>query len=465
MSAQRRIPLASVVITAAAAAAVSPVLFTTLRAPEPAERTAPAPAASAPPVAGVVDELTLVGPARLLTPSDLSAGARVMVRSPARGTITLSVAGRTCTSAAELPAGRGTLSVRCTLTPEPDQIHGLSGSVTVVLERSEAGRPLRATRTAQRSLAVDDGAPLSSTDAKERWTTLATVLRDRADGLRQPEGGSAAAASAVWREAQRSGWSSAATRARVRALTATAKPGGGYGLDAAWDAYDDGTANPASTAYTLTTTGHVGWVLLEAYTHHALPQADLHATIDAVLAMPRLNGGTCIAYSDAPNDADQGCVYHVTHGAAAFLTQARALTGHRSADIDALLRLLRTTLTEGYDPATGYWAGMTGQSAPQDMARQVSTARSVDVVDPGFGAVSRMMTLPWWRHPGAAAQTPASVAAAMLAVAKDCRYTRSPAVLLAAEGARGSGATAFEVQSMSAVADVIERECFSGEGG
>ncbi|MBK8076059.1 MAG: hypothetical protein IPK24_10920 [Kineosporiaceae bacterium] len=65
---------------------------------------------------------------------------------------------------------------------------------------------------------------------------------------------------------------------------------GGYGLGTAWDAFGDGTRNPASTTYTVTTAGHVGWVLLEARKNDADGGA-LNGAIDALLAMPRLDQG------------------------------------------------------------------------------------------------------------------------------------------------------------------------------
>lgn len=461
MTAHRGIPLASLAITVAAAAAVSPVLFTALDSAAWAERVPPGAAPSAASAAGTVASLTLTGPARLLTPSTVTAGAVVLAPERAQGTITVTIAGRTCTSASEVPTGRSTLSVACAVSPTAAQIPAIPATVTATLERSEAGRPRRTIRTAQRSVALDDGADVPYAEAKSRWTALGASLRAEAGDTSEAMFGSAYLASMVWREAQTSGWRSPATQARIEDLLASRKAGGGYGLDTAWDAYSDGTTNPATTTYTVTTAGHVGWVLLEAYKNKALPRGGLSSAVDALLDMPRGNGGTCFAYSNAPGDADQPCVYNVTHGATAFLVQVRRVTTYRAAEIDALVHVMRSKLGEGYDPATGYWVYLAGDTTAQDVSHQVYTAKSVDVVDPAFGAVGRMMALPWWRHPAGMTQSRPALASAMMDVAKDCRYARSPAVLVAAERGLASGAASFTVMGMSALADEIQQKCFS----
>ena len=178
-----------------------------------------------------------------------------------------------------------------------------------------------------------------------------------------------------------------------------------------------------------------------------------------MLDMPRLNGGTCFAYSNSTQDAGLPCVYNVSHGAAAFLAQVRELTSYRAADIDRVLLALRSRLADGYNPATGYWAYLAGSTKAQDVSHQVYTAKSVDIVDPSFHAVDRMMALPWWRQPGGTTQSASALASAMMDVAKDCRYARSPAVLLAAERALDTGAPSFTVLGMAAVADEIVGTC------
>jgi hypothetical protein len=456
--------LASLAVTVATATVICPVVVAVAAAPAWAERIPPGPAPSASGAlapAGTVQSLALTGPARLMSPSTVTASAVVDVPGRTRATITVTVAGRSCASSAVAPTGRTRLSVGCALTPTAAEIPALPGTVVVSLDRVEAGRALHTRVTAKRSVTLDDGPDRPYAEAKARWTALAVALRAEAGGISESFFGSADLAGMVWREAQTSGWSSPATQGLITNLLAGRKATGGYGLDAAWDAYGDGTTNPAGTTYTVTTAGHVGWVLLEAYKNRALPAGGLESAVDAVLAMPRLSGGTCIAYSNSPNDSAKPCVYNVTHGAAAFLVQVRGLSDHRAGEIDALVQTLRSRLTDGYDPATGYWVYKAGDTKGQEISHQVYTADSVEVVDPAFGAIARMMVLPWWRHPGGAAPPRVSLASAMMSIARDCRYARSPAVLVAGERGLGSGAPSFKVLGMSAVADEIQQKCFS----
>jgi hypothetical protein len=476
MSPRRRIPFSAVAVTAAATVAVSPVVMAALITPAWAERVPPGLSrpgtAQAPtPSAGTVVTIRLAGPARLDTPSTLTARAVVDVSAPTRGTIRISALGRTCRAADTLAAGRTTLRVTCRVSPTAKQIPAMTAGVDVRLERVVSGRVATTVRTARASLPLDDGEPLEATRAAARWRAVAARYRAAARGATTASTGAALAqaasrttaadaASLVWEEAQSSGWRSAATKSRIAALLATRTSTGGYGLSAAWDAYGDGTVNPAGTTYTVTTAGHVGWVLIEAAKNAALPAGALESAVDAVLAIPRVNGGTCLAYSDSPHDAAKPCVYNVSHGAAAFLVQVRRLTDHRAAEVDALVSALRSKLTSGYDPVTGYWQYMAGAGKAQDISHQVYTAKSVDIVDPGFGAVRRMMALPWWRQPRGTSQTRVALASAMLDIAKDCDYARSPAVLLAVERGSGEGAPVFTRLGMADVADEIVDRCF-----
>jgi len=484
----------------AAAAAVSPLLFAGLIAPAWAERVpggaspgaggaagGSAPATSAAGAgggqaaagtalgqAGVVESTSLAGPARLQTPSRILARAVVLVPARSQASIAVRVSGRACSASATIPAGRSTLSVACQATAMAVAVPALGADVVVRLDRVDNGVVRHTVHTGHPTLALDDGAALAPAVAAARWRALAARLGTPAAAAAPTTAtaltattaattsrtGAADAASLVWDVARRTGWRSAATRAAIADLLARRKPGGGYGLETAWDAYGDGTVNPASTTYTVTTAGHVGWVLLEARKNGALPDGALESAIDAVLAMPRLEGGTCLAYSNARPDATAPCVFNVSHGAAAFLVQARGLSDHRAAQVDRLVATLRSGFTRGYDPATGYWRYKVGDTAAQDISHQIYTARSVDVVDPGFHAVQRMMARPWWRQPNGTRQSATALASAMMDLAKDCGYARSPAVLLAAERGAAGGAPAYTRLGMAAVADQIVRTCF-----
>lgn len=465
MSRRRFPPLFATVVATAAAVVVSPLLAAPLMAPawaEPLpdgmERTAGS--------AGSVGSVWVTGAARLDTPATVGVAASVVVPARTQASIVVRLAGRTCRSSTAVPRGRSTVRAACTVTVGASAIPSASAAVTVTLDRVVAGERSRTSRGLTRSVAVDDGAPVAQDEAGRRWRELAAALHAQAGGSAVTAQAtslysSADLASRVWQQARSSGWSSTATRGLLADLLAGRKADGGYGLAAAWDAYGDGTVNPAATTYTVTTAGHVGWLLLEAAKAGVLPADGLTSAIDALLGMPRLNGGTCFAYSNSAHDRAEPCVYNVSHGAAAFLTQARELTDHRAAEVEAVLGAVRSRLTDGYDPATGYWVYMAGSRTAQDVSHQVYTAKSVDVVDPTFHAVDRMMALPWWRQPGGMSQTPAALGSAMMDVAKDCTYARSPAVLLAAQRALGSRPPAFTLLGMAAVADEIVGSCFS----
>lgn len=461
--------------TAAAALVIVAAGSSVALAPPSSARTA----GTTPGSAGVIEAAVLYGTPRLGARSTVTAMAFVRVPRATQGSISLTLGRQTCTGRGVVPAGRSRLSVVCAATPAAATVPALAGAVRVTLDRVDAGRIKRSTRTGRPSLALSDGPALADQVAAARWSAVVARLRAaaapaattaRAATTVRAQGAgyvtaaaftptAANAAAQVWQQAQASGWHSASTTAALATLRRLRTASGGYGLGTAWDAFGDGTRNPASTTYTVTTAGHVGWVLLEARKNDADGGA-LNGAIDALLAMPRLDQGRCLAYSNSRYDRAKPCVYNVSHGAAAFLVQARALSTHRSGEVDALIAALRSGLRRGYDPATGYWRYKAGDRVAQDISHQIYTARSVDVVDPTFGAVARMMARPWWRQPGGMRQRPVDVASAMLDVAKDCARARSPAVLLGVERAAGAGAPAFTVVGMSNLADEIRQSCF-----
>jgi hypothetical protein len=183
--------------------------------------------------------------------------------------------------------------------------------------------------------------------------------------------------------------------------------------------------------------------------------------VDAVLALPRLDRGRCLAYSDAAGDRRKPCVYNVSYGAVAWLARVRQATGYRAADIDALVAAVRPVIRRGYDDASGYWPYVAGTRAPQDLAHQVYTAASVDVLVPGFGALGLMMRRPWWDQPQGDRQPDAVVGAGMIFVAHaDCRYARSPAVIMGAERMPGARAEPFTMLTSANGARLVLRDCF-----
>ncbi len=442
---------------------------------------------------GTIEAVAVSGRAMLATSSRIVATVPVRVPRTSRVSVRLTLGRTTCSAARTVPPGRTRVSVACSSTPGASSVPALVAVVTATVARTDRGVTRRLSRTWRPSIALDDGDALSTRAARARWTAIGARLRARAATLQvglQPglraglEAGAlgpgrgalvalpqfaagsvftptaADAASRLWRQAQISGWHSELTATRLQELLRLSTASGGYGLGREWDAFGDGTVNPVSTTYTVTTAGHVGWVLLEARRHDADAGA-LDRAIDALLAVPRLNGGQCLAYSDSAFDAVQPCVFNVSHGAAAFLVQARELSTHRAAEVDAVLAGLRRGLVLGYDRVSGYWSYKAGDRAAQDISHQIYTARSVDVVSPGFGAVARMMARPWWRQPAGLTQPPIAVASAMVDVARDCDRARSPAVLLGVERGIAGPAQAFTLIGMSGFVDDITARCLA----
>lgn len=483
---------------AGAAVLASPTVL-----PAPAAHAAPPPTAAVAPGAGLgtIEAVAVSGRAMLATSSRIVATVPVQVPRTSRVSVRLTLGRTTCSAARTVPRGRTRVSVACSTTPGASSVPALVAVVTATVARTDRGVTRRLSRTWRPSITLDDGAALSTRAARARWTAIGARLRARAAALQvggqagvatglQPGSGvgleagamgpgrgalvalpqfaagsvftptAADAASRLWRQAQTSGWHSELTAARLQELLRLSTASGGYGLGREWDAFGDGTLNPVSTTYTVTTAGHVGWVLLEARRNGADAGA-LDRAIDALLAVPRLNGGRCLAYSDSAFDAVQPCVFNVSHGAAAFLVQARELSTHRAAEVDAVLAGLRRGLVLGYDRASGYWSYKAGDRAAQDISHQIYTARSVDVVSPGFGAVARMMARPWWRQPAGLTQPPIAVASAMVDVARDCDRARSPAVLLGVERGIAGPAQAFTLIGMSGFVDDITTRCLA----
>lgn len=111
--------------------------------------------------------------------------------------------------------------------------------------------------------------------------------------------------------------------AKVRAARITT---GRWGLGYAYDAFQDGTTNPASTSYLITNIGHVGPVLLDAYKAGKATRTEVEDILKVAVAWPKVHNGTdgvCLAYSNSPNDAGADkCVHNVNQATAWFFRQA-----------------------------------------------------------------------------------------------------------------------------------------------
>lgn len=127
------------------------------------------------------------------------------------------------------------------------------------------------------------------------------------------------------------GWTDPKTVAYLNAVLAMKNPDGGYGFPCAYDQFNDGTLNPATTSYTVVMAGHVGSFFLADYaaTHDPVVGDEIHDIVLRIKATHQLNtaAGTCIAYTDTADDRKSAgyCVHNVNAGAVDFMLKAAAL--------------------------------------------------------------------------------------------------------------------------------------------
>lgn len=118
------------------------------------------------------------------------------------------------------------------------------------------------------------------------------------------------------------GWGSSEARAQLSRLRSLRKPDGGYGLERSWDAFGDGSINPATTSYLVSITDHAGVGLLVGLRAGAVSASEVGDLVDIVMAWPRVTGDPdCLAYSTTPTDREF-CVYNVNSSASWFLQSA-----------------------------------------------------------------------------------------------------------------------------------------------
>ncbi len=121
------------------------------------------------------------------------------------------------------------------------------------------------------------------------------------------------------------GWSNSKTTSLLNEMRQTKNADGTYGLGRTYDAFADGSVNPANTAYSVTMAGHVGPTLLEGYKAGVVTKAEVQDLVQKLVNFPRVpvDKGICIAYSNAAVDSTQ-CVHNVNSGVAWFLHEANA---------------------------------------------------------------------------------------------------------------------------------------------
>ena len=334
----------------------------------------------------------------------------VAVQAPARARVTVGATGTGftgCGTAAghrayvTVPAS-GRVSVTCPLTPLASKSFRV---VATVVARSSA-RVMAASDAVSR--VVRDGVAMPATAAADLWRAQAQAMLSRAYGTRETtlDHSAATAGFRMRIDAARSGWRSRQVAADYAGVLAFRKPNGGWGLGRAYDAFGDGTVNPADTAYLVTTVDHVGRALLEGYTNGVVPREvleDVLATVVAFPTVPAVRNGTCLSYSDSGFD-DRWCTWNVTLGAGAFLKDAADAGVVVPGQLDLVDSITRTVKNQ-FNRSNGYWPYTTGwpPRRPQDTDHNGYTLESAKILmpdDPDIQAgLDTFMETPPWQHP------------------------------------------------------------------
>jgi hypothetical protein len=285
-----------------------------------------------------------------------------------------------------------TASASCTATPQPTRYLTVAPDLWAGKNRI-GGKSVTAK--------IADAPLLDAALASTMWDEESETLWELAKGMTAGTHDAASTGFEIIVYAHREGWESPTVASLVQHLLDVRKPDGGWGIDKAWDAFGDGTVNPESTTYTVSTAGHAGPALLAAWQNKLVTDEDLRAAVDSLLSTPRTSvpGGTCLAYSKSGKDF--ACVPNVNLGAGAWLKQVREVTGWSIPLLDDTVAQITAADRYLFNATTGYWAysDVPSQIAkPQDAPHQGYTLQSALVLEPEFGKAATLQFLsnPWW---------------------------------------------------------------------
>lgn len=184
--------------------------------------------------------------------------------------------------------------------------------------------------------------------------------------------------------AVRRGWDDPQVAAYLAKVYAQQNPDGGYGINAAWDAFGDGTVNAADTTYAITLTDHVGPVFLAGYKAGVVPRERVEQVVEQVERFPLAEGeGTCVSYSTTPSDA-RWCTGNINASAAHFLWRAdQAGFDVDMSRVPGIVAMNRATLVDGE-----WWTYSSGETARQDWYHNVTMVEASMDLDPPVGRVA-----------------------------------------------------------------------------
>lgn len=228
-------------------------------------------------------------------------------------------------------------------------------------------------------------------------TTLADEWGDRADAAitnaRALDSGTGSAFEYAWLAqaiAERNvyGWEEPEPNAYLAKAIALRHADGGFGLPYAWDAFGDGTINPASTTYTATL-WQVGTVLCAAY---RAGRTDVLPVIKGILdkiytiALIPVDVGYGVPYSDSPNDKRAGYVVHNCNALIGALLAEVKSSGidYRWSTATWYLQAITRQEVRAYRPTTRDWSYRDGTpTVGQDSAHNAACIEAMLILAPG----------------------------------------------------------------------------------
>lgn len=185
------------------------------------------------------------------------------------------------------------------------------------------------------------------------------------------------------------GWDEPEPNAYLAKGIAQRHPDGGFGLPYAWDAFGDGTTNPATTTYTVSL-WQIGTVLCAAYREG---RADVLPVIQGIvdkiytIALIPVDVGYGMPYSDSPNDKRAGYVVHNCNALiGALLAEVKASgIDYRWSTATWYLQAITRQEVRAYRPTTRDWSYRDGApTVGQDSAHNAACIEAMMTLAPGI---------------------------------------------------------------------------------
>ncbi|MGH8791619.1 MAG: hypothetical protein ACRDXX_03130 [Stackebrandtia sp.] len=206
-------------------------------------------------------------------------------------------------------------------------------------------------------------------------------------------------AAVAWYAGQRFGWDDSRTQTWLQRTYDRATPTGGYGIGFAHDYFGDGTVNPADTTYSITTSWHVGRMLIDGHAGGGVPADKVVEAVGSVLDTEQTPNQNCAAYSTSGNDVGYPCIWNVGAASAWFLWKAYEQDLYPDGRGDEVLEKLRTWrnhVRAHYSTELGGWNYIEdGPAELDDPGHLGATVSAMYEADPSIGETALEA---YWRH-------------------------------------------------------------------